>query len=170
MRNRRAAIFSQGHQNIEIMPYYGIICFMSELNESLPRPTPREVLESFLQGVSVGSPKWLRMADENAWLHVQARIERMSRDNPKDCLGSVQMHRAIAEEAQIGETMRNRSMGLDAVAYNRVEGLREVYNAYYGAHQFIDPRLQVVLVAETNQGIADAILSDMQSIMADRAG
>jgi hypothetical protein len=87
---------------------------------------------------------------------------------PDNYLQILGMHQAISEEAQIRETMRNRSIGPEAPAYNQVNP-REIYTAYYNVHLTMDPQGQSVLVAETNQHIAEAVLADLQRIIADRA-
>jgi hypothetical protein len=79
------------------------------------------------------------------------------------------VHQAIAEEAQINAMMRNRSIGPDAASYNKLDGLNEIHGAYSYKNQYIDSERQRLLAPETNQRIAEAILADMQSIIAERA-
>ncbi|HEV7453989.1 MAG TPA: hypothetical protein VGO07_01895 [Candidatus Saccharimonadales bacterium] len=137
---------------------------MSELHESTSQLSPREVLEGFLGNEPLGSPSWLRVADYFALMHVETRINYLQ-DYPQ----SVELLQAVADRAQITETVRNRSVGIDAVAYNQVN-VGEVYAGYFGAHAVPDPqRERNFLVQETHATIAEAVLADLRGIVTDRA-
>ena len=118
----------------------------------------KEFLRGFLEGEPVGSPKWLRIADHFALSRAEARIAVLSRYN----LGSVPMQLAIAEWSRINETVRNRSIGPDAVAYNQVD-VGPIYNTYYPVYAANDQ--ENFYPPETTIAIADAVLTDLGDII-----
>ncbi len=137
--------------------------------ESTTSPHTREVLETFLSGESVGSPRWLRVGDYFAELRAEARLNIL-KVHPAFGPRALETQQAIAEWAKITETIRNRKIGPDAAAYLD-EGAQPqpVYAGYYNACTVRDPQDEdTILSDQTNERIGDTVLADMEAIAAGR--
>jgi hypothetical protein len=137
---------------------------MSYSPEHPQTPSPKEIIERSVENEPVGSPVFLAISDHFALLHSEAEI-LLLRKQPE----SIEMQQAIATNAQIKETIRNRLVGHAALPYVRID-LNEISDAYWEAYKV--PSLDVggnFELVETSFKIAEAALLDLAQIVQDRA-
>jgi hypothetical protein len=137
---------------------------MSHSPEHPLSPAPKEVIESLVENEPVGSPVFLAISDHFALLYSEAEMQLL-RDHPE----SIEMQKAIATNAQIKETIRNRRVGHTALPYVRVD-LNEITNAYWEAYKVPSAEIEGNFkLVETHFKMAEAALLDLSQIIQDRA-
>ncbi len=104
-------------------------------HESDDKPTPRQLLEAFLEGEPAGSIKFLGLGDRAAYTATCAEILLHKRKASVSTIDRMNYDRHIADLAVVARDIRNRQLGSQAAGYNVAFQDEEIWGAYAAANQ-----------------------------------